>query len=346
MKRNNRNFTQKQLIEIKKKSSQLFREAYYQSKPDRCILCNEPRESYCNSHSIPQFSLKTIAEKGELLQASALMNAILAEDKKGIKNSGVFHIICNSCDRLYFRDYENIENIIKKPTDKIMGQIAVKNFLLQISKRLSEQNLYKEQFKKINQSTNFDPKLEDINLDLKDYLLDFEINKDVVDNNKESAYHILFWDILPYKVPIASQGGITLKKDYKGYPVNNVHDTSSDVCMQSFHLLVLPLENKSVILAFYHKKDKLYSQLRHQLNSIPKDEVLKYLNYVIFKETENYYISTKIKEQIFSNKRLLDLAGENNEIPNLGIATMNDLYNYKPVEIDEIPNLLSEEWSI
>jgi hypothetical protein len=320
MKRTNGNLTQDKLIEIKKESSQLFRDAYYKSKPEKCILCNEPKESYCNSHSVPQFSLKTIAENGKLLQSAALLNAASLEDKKGVKNSGVFHIICNSCDKLYFRDYENIDNIVKKPTDKIMGQIAVKNFLLQISKRLAEQNLYQEQFRKINRSITFESKLEDINLDLKDYFLDYEINKDVVDNNRKNAYHILFWDILPYKIPIASQGAITLKKDYKNYPVNNVYDTSPDICMQSFHLLTLPLENQSVVLAFYHKKDKLYSQLRHQLNSIKKEDVLKYLNYIIFKETENYYISTKIEEKIFSNKRLLELAAEHNELPNLGMV--------------------------
>ena len=106
MKRTNGNLTQDKFIEIKKESSQLFRDAYYKSKPEKCILCNEPKESYCNSHSVPQFSLKTIAENGKLLQSAALLNAASLEDKKGVKNSGVFHIICNSCDKLYFRDYE------------------------------------------------------------------------------------------------------------------------------------------------------------------------------------------------------------------------------------------------
>lgn len=344
--KHSKGLSQEKLIEIKRKSSQLFRAAYYQSKPERCILCNETKDSYCNSHSVPQFSLRTIAENGKLLQSAALINAVSAEDEKGVKNSGVFHIICNSCDKLYFKDYENIDNIIKKPTDKIMGQIAVKNFLLQISKRLAEQNLYQEQFKKIDQSINFESKLEDISLDLKDYFLDFEINKDVVDNNKKNAYHILFWDVLPYQIPIASQGAVTLKKDYKGYPVNNVFDISPDIYMQSLHLLTLPLENQSVVLAFYHKKDKLYSQLRHQLNSIKKDEILKYLNYIIFKEMENYYISTKIEDKIFSNGRLLELAAEQNELPNLGMVNLFNFHNYKPVGIDEIPNLLSEEWSL
>lgn len=346
MKRNINNITQDQLIEAKKKLAQLTKSAYNESKPEKCILCNESKNSYCNSHSVPQFSLKTIAESGKLLQASALMKIELAESKKGVNNSGVFHTICNSCDNTFFKDYENIESIKKKPTNKILAEIAVKNILLQISKRLSEKNLFNKQIKKINKSINCDPKINDINLDLKDYFIDFEINKDIVDKNKESSYHILFWDILPYKIPIATQVAVTLKEDYKGFPINNVYDTSPDTCMQSMHLLTLPLENQSVVLAFYHKKDKLYSTLRHQLNSLPKEEVLRYLNYIIFKETENYYISTKIEEEILSNEKLLTLARENNGLPNLGSGPLIDFYNYIPIGMNEIPNLLSKNWAV
>lgn len=55
--------------------------------------------------------------------------------------------------------------------------------------------------------------------------------------------------------------------------------------MQYMHIAVFPLEDESVVLAFYHKRDKLYRQLRHQINSSSQEKVLQYINYLIFEHT-------------------------------------------------------------
>lgn len=41
----------------------------------------------------------------------------------------------------FFQDYENLENIRKSPTDKMLAEIVVKNMLLQLNKRANEQEL-------------------------------------------------------------------------------------------------------------------------------------------------------------------------------------------------------------
>lgn len=322
------------LIEAKKKWNRIIKAAYNKTKPDKCVLCNESKNSYCNSHSIPQFSLRAISGEGELLQASALYGSKITEDKKGVKNSGTFHIICKSCDNLFFRDYENTDNILKQPTSKMLGEIAVKNILLEMSKRFKDSYLYQQEIPS-------DTRLKEITLDLNDYFLDFEANKKVVDNNIENTYKILFWDILPYKIPIATQAVFALDEDYEGNPINDIYDYSPDICMQYIHILTLPLEGQSVVLAFYHEKDTLYNQLSEQFKNISKNEALEYLNYIIFCKSENYYISTKIENEILSNETLLDLVREGD-----GLLDYDSLFNKEPIEKNQIPNLLSKEWSI
>ena len=59
----------------------------------------------------------------------------------GVNRSGTFNYICKKCDGTFFQDYENPNNIEKYPTDKMLAEIAVKNILLQISKRAVEKQL-------------------------------------------------------------------------------------------------------------------------------------------------------------------------------------------------------------
>ena len=118
--------------------------------------------------------------------------------------------------------------------------------------------------------------------------------------------------------------------------------------MQYLHMAVFPLNNKSVVLCFYHKRDKLYRNLRHQFNSASKENVLQFLNYMIFAYTENYFISKSIKHEIENNENLQKLSQESNGIPGLGMLGPNNLFGigYRPVSPEDVPNFLSLEWAI
>ena len=98
--------------------------------------------SFCNSHSIPQMVLKTIATKGKLLQPGLLMDSEIFDNEKGINNTGTFHFICRECDGKYFKTYEDPKNLLEYPSDKIMAEIALKNMLLMLSKRYNELALF------------------------------------------------------------------------------------------------------------------------------------------------------------------------------------------------------------
>lgn len=335
-------------IEIRKKINRLFSEARKTAKPDKCILCGEKQTSFCNSHSVPQLSLRNIADNGKVLHASALLGIDVVDIENGVKNSGTFHFICEGCDHTFFQDYENEQNLKLKPSDKMLAEIAVKNFLLQLSKRTQEKELYKILQQQFNAYTNPED-LEGITgLDVRDFNEEIQFHKAIVDNRITGGYQILFWKVLPYKIPIAVQSAIALPKDLEGNEVNNVFDMSDDVRMQFMHLAILPLKNESVVLAFYHKRDKLYRKLRHQINSSSEQSVLCFLNYLIFAYTENYFISKTIQSTIETDEKLSLLGQENNENPHLGFLEPDNYYGvgYQPVREDEIPNFLSIEWAV
>lgn len=336
------------IVKFRKKMSKLLSTARNTSKPHECILCRNPQTSFCNSHSVPQLVLKNIAENGKVLHASALIGIDVVNVEDGVKNSGTFHFICNDCDGKFFRDYENEQNLKRKPSDKMLAEIAVKNLLLQLSKREQEKELYVELQKEFNAYDNLE-KLEEINgLDIRDYTEEIQFHKNIADNNISGGYQILFWRIVPYKVPIAIQSAIALTKDLEGNDINDVFDMSESAKMQFMHLAILPLKEESVILAFYHKRDKLYRKLRHQINSSSDQKVFRFLNYIIFAYTENYFISKKIKETIESNEKLSKLGQENNGNPNLGFLGPDNYYGigYKPIEMNEIPNFLDSDWAV
>ena len=186
------------------------------------------------------------------------------------------------------------------------------------------------------------------NLDIRDFKEEVVFHKDIATNNVSNGYQILFWKILPYKVPIAFQSALALTKDLRGDTINDIYNMSQNIRMQFMHLVVLPLEEQSVVLAFYHKRDKLYKNLWHQFNTSSEAKIMQFLNYIIFAYAENYFISKTIKNEIETNEQLSLLAQEKDGNPNLGLIDIynNFSVNYQPVTMEEIPNFLSEKWKI
>jgi len=337
-----------QRIEIRKRISRLLSDAQKIAKPDKCILCGLPQTSFCNSHSVPQMSLNSIAENGKLYLASALMGIEVVNVEDGVKRSGTFHFICNDCDNTYFQDYENENNLCYKPTDKMLAEIAVKNILLQLSKKNDERALNELLQKRFDAFENPEDRYAIDEIDIRDYEESLEVHRNVIRNNESGCYQIIYWKILPYKVPIAVQSAVTLYCDMEGNIINDVYDMSENTRMQFLHLAVLPLKECSVVLAFYHKKDRRYKKLWHQFNAISEEERLKFLNYIIFAHTENFFMSKKVLSEIETNEKLTLLSQENHGNPALGFLDLNNQfgYGYESVTKDEIPNFLSESWGL
>lgn len=337
-------------IDVRKKLNKMLSDAKKEAKPAKCILCGKTQTSFCNSHSVPQLALRPIADNGLVLHASAVMgfNEEIVDIEDGVNRSGTFNCICRSCDGSFFQDYENESNLINPPTDKMMAEIAVKNMLLLINKRMIEKPLTTNLANSNPLFENVETLLDIKDLDVKEFKQELFFHKEIIDQQQTGCYQILFWKVLPYIIPIATQSAIALQVDMYGKPVNNLYNYDPNIRMQYMHLCFFPLNNQSLVLAFYHKRDRLYRNLRHEINSSSESNVLKYLNYLMFAHTENYFISKSIKSEFENNLVLQNLSQESNGLPMFGFLNKNNNFGtgYNPVTMDQIPNFLESQWAV
>ena len=332
-------------IELRKQMNKMMRDATQDAKLDSCLICGKKCTSFCNSHIIPQFVLKSIAKNGLVLQGISAFNNLnkeVIESQKGVNNTWTFKVICNECDAKYFADYENEQALIAVPTTKKLAEIALKNSMMQLAKRFHEVALYKKMEDKIHQKELLD---EEHQLDIRDYRFDFKRAKKIIDNNLKSGYILLFYKVLDYVTPIAMQGPIPIHRDLDGEIVNDIDDFDPNVKIQELQVGVFPLKNTTVIIAFYHKDDRNYVKFNRKFNRLNFAEQLQYLNYLIFKYCEHYAISPNISQQILSDSNLAQLVLEHNDIPQhfISLDEMNYFMNKPLIDWQTIPNLLADK---
>ena len=318
-------------------------------KPKYCLLCGKEIKQICNSHSVPQMVLRTIAEDGMLYNKNKVAQIDYFKYEDGINRSGTFHYICRECDSKEFADYENPDTILTKPNDLMMVEIAIKNLLLMISQKKYEREVIENDIQYLS-FVNIQQMIKGNELDTRDYLNDLEYYKQIKSGNVDFGFQIAYWEVLPYVCPIAVQGVFTIYKDMKGNLINDPYDFDEKKKNQSVHLCVFPFNGATVILLFYHKRDCSYRQLWHQINSSSKENVLKYINYLVFALAENFYFSKSISETILNNEAFVRLSREYMEKPNYGMPAIfeNDkkYLSKKPVSIDELPVIFDEKYAI
>lgn len=334
--------------EARKQISFIYKQARENSKPTKCALCGKTTTSFCNSHSVPRFVLESISDSGMVLTSNALVGFDLMDEKEGLNKAGTFHYICNECDGKWFHNYENPDLLLQTPNDRVLAEIALKDSLLMLSKRNFELELNRLLLKKNpNAILNLSAASRAYALDARDFELEKQRYINIIDNGLENCFHVLFYCVLPYTLPLATQTGIALSTDIEGRIVNNLLDYSEDVYIQTMHLCFFPLDGKSVVIAFYHKDDRKYKHLRHQLNRMSNEDKLKYLNYILFQYAENYYFSQTISDIVKGNKQFQKLSRESNGNPDFGIMSLKDIMvPYENVDINDIPNLLASNYSL
>lgn len=332
-------------IWAKKEVSAFMKQARMVSKPDKCIVCGKQTTRFCNSHSVPKMILRSIAENGQVMQANGVMGADIIEIEKGVNNSGTFQFICQECDSTLFQTYENPDNLMgEKLSDKLLSEIALKDVLLMLSKRNVERAIFRKG-SEMGKVEGIETMYETQDLDVRDYRDEMNLYLSI-DDNSSNCFQVVFHMILPYVTPIAVQTALVLQNDLEGGEINNIYDYSPDVRIQNMHISVFPLKDSTVVIMFYHKRDKNYRRLLHQFNCLSDEKKLSYINYWIFKYTENYFFAPSFKKKIEENPKLIQLSRENNELPNLGYVNLMTMLQYEPVKIDEVPNLLKPEYAM
>lgn len=333
-------------IKIKKDINDFMRKIQEETKPEKCILCGKEQTSFCNSHSVPKMVIKTIAKAGKLYHANKLIEIPVVDNEKGISNSGTFHFICRDCDSKLFQDYENVDALQGIPTEKMLAEIALKDILLMLSKRNQEKLIY-QKGKQKGILKNVEVMEEIQQLDTKDYMEELSLYMEIVYKDTCSNFKVIMWEKLPYVVPIATQTLIALPKDTEGIEINDIYDMRPEVRMQNIHIGVFPMNDYSIVYAFYHRRDRLYRRLHHQMNCMSLEKKLELINFWIFKYTENYYMSLDVQTVIDADDKLKELSRDNNGNPNLGyVTTMDYLFPRDEIKPEEVTNLLSEIYAV
>lgn len=227
-----KNNDKKLMWRLKKTLAKSWRETYDNIKPEHCILCGERKTSYCNSHTIPQFVLKNIAKSGMIGTLNAIIELPIKnfeKYEKGVKKSGVIHSIFISCDSKYFKDYENPENLKNVITDKMLAEIALKNFLMEIVRTRIDKEGLNNKIKNLEVFTNRPSELLNFqDWDLEDFENEVEEHKNNIVKNHTGAYQIIFHEVLPYKVPLAFQDSISVIEDMDGFIINNTKNLAKE----------------------------------------------------------------------------------------------------------------------
>ena len=320
------------------------------AKADKCILCGKTVSSFCKSHSIPQMVLKSIANNGMLLTMEQFFGMPIIDETKGVGTAGVFYLICEECDSARFQSYESYRILDEHITDTMMAQIAMKNTLQMLYKRAVERELYK--ILVFDKMANMDlDKYNQINAyDCRDFMEELEISKRLLEiEGDTNEYRIMFHKVLPYMVPMAFQGLMSPYKDLDGRIINNKYASDPSLRISLLHLLVFPYEGKSLILAFYHRRNNdKYRRMTRTLKSILMSCATRYLCYRIIADTENYYLSPTMRQVIEENDSIERLVREEDEAPMMSryLPLLYDDSNYNPVSMHEIPDLLSERYAI
>lgn len=100
--------------------------------------------------------------------------------EKGVNRAGTFQLLCRKCDGVIFQEYENPDNYVTKPTTKMLAQIAMKNSLKFIGKRMEEYSLYNIIGKEYEYSNYIVDRMHEVqDMDLNEYRDSFKRAKSI-----------------------------------------------------------------------------------------------------------------------------------------------------------------------
>jgi hypothetical protein len=344
------NKMENKIIEYKKKAGKLLGKSRQEAKISECYYCGRPCNSFCNSHSIPAFCLRNIAVNGDVFYSNTLINLPLLDYEKGVNESGTFRIICRECDSKIFRDYENPNNYESKPTSKILAQIAMKNYLRCISKRLFELSLYNNMNAELDLPIYFYEQQQCVNtLDLQEFINGFKRAKKIDEKGWDGEYYLFYYERLGYVVPAAFQSNLTILSDFEGNTINDIYNMSPDYNTQDIHICIFPLIDSSIIMMFVDNKHRRYRNFYKQFSRLSHVDKLAAINYIIFCYSEDVFIYKGINQTVITDEKLKETSRKTSvaitENPMLNpIKVAKE--NFDLSRMGEIPNLLSEKYKV
>ena len=335
---------------------QLFSELRKQATSQKCHYCGR-EGTLCKSHFAPKSFLKNISLNGKVDTFFALYPQGTFPESDGISKAGTFKMICRDCDNKIFRTYENPDNLKQLPTQKMMAEIAMKNYLKFLKKRhveiLHHDSLVRRHPE--NAFTILSSREQKI-FDAERYEKCFNKAKRISLGKSGGKYHVIYYNHLKYVVPLAFQAALTIIYDLSGNVLNDVLSRDTSQKYWELHVCIFPLKESSVILLFIDDNGKkIYGNFITEFEKLQDNDKLALISYLIFLYSEDMYIYPPVTEKIRESPVLMTAArdGDNplimtvegdtqhyHDIPysalSDAIRKTHDLNNYRYA-----PNLLS-----
>jgi hypothetical protein len=167
--------------------------------------------------------------------------------------------------------------------------------------------------------------------------------------NIEGRYHICYYRLLDYVVPMATQASLCLIGDFEDGVINNIYNLSEENKMASLHIAILPLEESSVVLLFVENGVKKYRKFIKQLNKLSPEDQLSAINYMVFSYTENAFLRPSIYDDVKKDSHFMEVCRRTTvvETPMPLVEVLNfaiDEFSFS--KRNTIPNLLSKKYAI
>ncbi|MDE7348081.1 MAG: hypothetical protein K2N53_00280 [Clostridia bacterium] len=340
-------------IEINKTMNSIMREAKSRAKLSTCLICGKEQTSFCNSHTVPAFCLRNIAKNGKVCTSNSIVKyPFLIKAVNGVNEAGTFKLICHKCDGFIFQEYEDPSAYNKsEPSSKILAQIALKNGLKAISKRMNELKMYdilREQT--LGNEKFIDGMIAIAKMDLKEYYVSINKAKSLSKKPDNDGYYLFYYKVLDYVTPIAYQGQLTLYVDFDGKVINDLYYYSPKYKTKDLHVGIFPLEHKTVIILFVDNNETRYRSFYKKFRKLTEEDKLSVINYMILLYSEDYFLTEDIKQVIESDENTAKIIGQINMLSltqeDLGhtntLSEIKDLYILSKHK--DVINILSEKY--
>jgi len=339
-------------IEINKTMSRIMREAKNRAKPSSCLICGKEQTSFCNSHTVPAFCLRNIEKDGKVCTCNSIVKyPFYIKSENGINEAGTFRLICRECDSVVFQEYENPKAYNEKPSSKILAQIALKNGLKAISKRMDEIKMYDVLKEKTIGKENFIEGIQAIKeMDYEEYYTSIRKAKSLLKKDDNDGYYLIYYKLLDYVTPIAYQGQITLYLDFDGNIINDIYCYNPKYKTKELHVCIFPLENKTAIILFVNNNETRYRSFYKKFKKLSEEEKLSVINYIVLLYAEDYFLTEDIKQVIDNDKTTTKIIGQTSmlSLTTDDLDDPNTLSNIKDIFIlskhKNATNILSEKY--
>lgn len=302
-------------IRNRKLASDLFHKVEEDMKPSHCLLCGKKSTSFCNSHVVPQFILKEIAENGELFYGQSLcaLDDNTIPTKSGIKNAFPFRLICKDCDQKRFSTYESpktitdFDNFDIETQKKILCEMAIKAHLAHLNTKMSQVSMLRIVYPIENAAIK--------GLGIKSaYELDIEEHRDYIkklskyEKEKTFPFVVLYNKLLDCASPIATQTLLAHVYDLNGNMIFNPTDLTKSHLFKYTYLMVFPYHGKTRIL-FYVEKSNMSAvkTIVADFNSLNDKEKLDFLFVSLMIYDEQFYIKPSVRQLMVRDKMLIKL---------------------------------------